>query len=63
MVNKSEMIEQIADLIRDKKIIGISDLRDESDREGIRIVVTLKQSANAEVVLNQLEMEILGRSG
>jgi len=54
MVNKSEMIEQIADLIRDKKIIGISDLRDESDREGIRIVIELKKDANHDVVLNQI---------
>ena len=54
MVNKAEMIEQIADLIRDKKINGISDLRDESDREGIRIVIELKKDSNPEVVLNQL---------
>ncbi len=54
MVNKAEMIEQIADLIRDKKIIGISDLRDESDREGMRIVIELRKDANPDVVLNQL---------
>ncbi len=54
MVNKSEMIEAIADLVRDKKVQGISDLRDESDREGMRIVVDLKQGANSDVVLNQL---------
>jgi len=54
MVNKSEMIEAIADAVRDKKIIGISDLRDESDRDGMRIVFDLKQGANSDVVLNQL---------
>ncbi|VVB81630.1 DNA gyrase subunit A [uncultured archaeon] len=54
MVNKSEMIEAIADLVRDKKIQGISDLRDESDREGMRIVIDLKVGANSDVVLNQL---------
>ncbi len=54
MVNKSELIEAIADLVRDKKIQGISDLRDESDREGMRIVIDLKSGANSDVVLNQL---------
>jgi DNA gyrase subunit A len=54
MVNKSELISQIADLVRDKKIIGISDLRDESDRDGMRIVVELKKDANHEVILNLL---------
>jgi DNA gyrase subunit A len=54
MVNKSMLIEQIADLIKEKTIVGIDDLRDESDREGIRIVIELKQSANSEVILNQL---------
>ncbi len=54
MVNKAEMIEAIADLVRDKKVQGIADLRDESDREGMRIVVDLKQGANSDVVLNQL---------
>ncbi len=54
MVNKAEMIEAIADLVRDKKVQGISDLRDESDREGMRIVIELKQGANSDVVLNQL---------
>ena len=54
MVNKSELLEETADLIRDKKIIGISDLRDESDRHGIRIVIELKKDADANVVLNQL---------
>jgi DNA gyrase subunit A len=44
----------IADLVKDKKIDGISDLRDESDRDGIRIVIELKRDANAQVVLNQL---------
>ncbi|MDP3699199.1 MAG: DNA gyrase subunit A [Nanoarchaeota archaeon] len=53
-VNKSELIEQIAELVRDKKIAGIRDINDESDREGIRIVVSLKKDADANVVLNQL---------
>ncbi|MBI2541992.1 DNA gyrase subunit A [Candidatus Woesearchaeota archaeon] len=54
MVNKSELLEEIADMVRDKKVIGISDLRDESDRHGIRIVIELKKDADANVVLNQL---------
>jgi DNA gyrase subunit A len=54
MVNKSRLIESIADLVKDKKIEGISDLRDESDREGMRIVIELKTNAQAEIVLNQL---------
>ena len=54
MVNKSSLVEQIADNVRNKRIIGISDLRDESDREGIRIVIELKRDANPEIVLNQL---------
>ncbi|MBW2994102.1 DNA gyrase subunit A, partial [Candidatus Woesearchaeota archaeon] len=53
-VNKSQLIEEIANLVRDKKIIGISDLRDESDREGMRIVIELKMGANSDVVSNQL---------
>ncbi len=53
-VNKAHLIEKIADLVRDKKIEGISDLRDESDRTGMRIVVEIKKDANANVVLNQL---------
>jgi len=53
-VNKSRLIEQIADLVRNKKIVGISDLRDESDRDGMRIVIELKRDANPNVVLNQL---------
>ncbi len=54
MVNKSMLIEEIAALVRDKRVTGISDLRDESDREGMRIVIELKMGANAEIVLNQL---------
>ncbi|MGD8494701.1 MAG: DNA gyrase subunit A [Gemmatimonadales bacterium] len=54
MVNKSRLIEQIAQLVRDKKVTEISDLRDESDREGIRIVVDLKRDAIPQIVLNQL---------
>ncbi len=53
-VNKSNLLEKIADLVRDKKIDGISDLRDESDRDGMRIFIELKRDAQAEVVLNQL---------
>ncbi len=54
MVNKSQLIEQIAGLVKDKKIQGIHDLRDESDREGIRVVIELNKDAQADVVLNQL---------
>jgi DNA gyrase subunit A len=53
-VNKSTMIEKIAELVRDKKIEGISDIRDESDRHGMRVVVELKRDAMSDVVLNQL---------
>ncbi len=56
MVNKSEMISQIADSVRDKKINGISDIRDESDRHGIRILIELKKDTNTDVLLNQLYM-------
>jgi len=54
MVNKSRLIEQIAQLVRDKKLTGIRDLRDESDRDGLRIVVELKRDAIYHVVLNRL---------
>ena len=53
-VNKATMVERIAELVRDKKIEGVSDLRDESDREGYRVVVELKRDAVPDVVLNQL---------
>lgn len=53
-VNKSALIEKIADLVRDKKIEDISDIRDESDRDGLRVVIELKRDANAPVVLNNL---------
>lgn len=53
-VNKSVMIEKIAELVRDKRIEGISDVRDESDRQGMRVVIELKRDAVPEVVLNQL---------
>jgi DNA gyrase subunit A len=53
-VNKAQLIEEIARLVRDKKIQGISDLRDESDREGMRIVIELRQGANTDIVQNQL---------
>ena len=54
MVNKARLIEKIADLVHEKRIDGISDLRDESDRDGLRIVIELKRDANASIVLNQL---------
>ena len=54
MVNKARMIENIADLVKEKRIDGISDLNDESNREGMRVVVELKREANPQVVLNQL---------
>jgi len=53
-VNKAKLIEKIADLVRDKKIDGITDLRDESDRTGLRIVIELRRDVNANVVLNNL---------
>ncbi|EME69821.1 DNA gyrase subunit A [Paramagnetospirillum caucaseum] len=53
-VNKARMLEQIAELVRDKKLEGISDLRDESDRDGVRVVIEIKRDAIADVVLAQL---------
>jgi DNA gyrase subunit A len=53
-VNKAKMVERIANLVNEKIIEGISDLRDESDREGVRVVIELKKDVNADVVLNQL---------
>ena len=53
-LNKSTLIERIADLVKEKKIVGISDLRDESDREGIRVVIELKKGEEPELVLNKL---------
>jgi len=53
-VNKSNLIEKIADLVRDKKLEGISDLRDESDKDGMRIVIECKRDAIAEIILNNL---------
>ena len=53
-VNKARLVERIADLVKDKKIEGISDLRDESDRNGMRIVIDLKRDANARLIINQL---------
>ena len=53
-VNKAKLIESIADLVKDKRIVGISDLRDESDRDGMRIVIELKRDANPNVILNLL---------
>nr|WP_225362954.1 DNA gyrase subunit A [Apilactobacillus quenuiae] len=54
MTNKAKLIERIADLVRDKRIDGISDINDESDREGMRIVIDVKRDASAQVVLNNL---------
>ena len=54
MVNKARLIEKIAELVRDKKIDGITDLRDESDRQGMRICIELRRDVNPNVVLNQL---------
>ena len=53
-VNKARLIEKIADLVRQKKLTGISDLRDESDREGIRVVIELKRGEESELILNSL---------
>ncbi|MFD9896959.1 DNA gyrase subunit A [Mesorhizobium sp. NPDC059025] len=53
-VNKASMIEKMAELVREKRIEGISDIRDESDRQGYRVVIELKRDANTEVILNQL---------
>ncbi|MDE6608518.1 MAG: DNA gyrase subunit A [Lachnospiraceae bacterium] len=54
MVNKARLIEKIAEMVRDKKIDGITDLRDESNREGMRIVIELRRDANANVIMNRL---------
>ena len=54
MVNKARLIEKIAELVRDKKIDGITDLRDESSREGMRVCIELRRDVNANVILNQL---------
>ena len=53
-VNKANLIEAIAQLVTDKKVEGISDIRDESDKDGLRVVIELKRDANAQVILNQL---------
>ncbi len=53
-VNKAAMVERIAELVRDKKIEGVADLRDESDRDGMRVVIEMKREASPDVVLNQL---------
>ena len=54
MVNKARLIEKIAELVRDKKIDGITDLSDQSSREGMRICIELRRDANPNVILNQL---------
>ena len=53
-VNKAELLKKIADLVREKRLEGISDIRDESDREGLRVVIELKRDAHGEIVLNKL---------
>ncbi|MFH1779443.1 MAG: DNA gyrase subunit A [Candidatus Omnitrophota bacterium] len=53
-VNKANLIESIAQLVQDKRVEGIADIRDESDKEGLRVVIELKRDANAQVILNQL---------
>ncbi|MEG1087818.1 MAG: DNA gyrase subunit A, partial [Cetobacterium sp.] len=53
-VNKAKLVEKIAELVKDKKLEGISDLRDESNRNGMRVVIELKRDANANIVLNKL---------
>ena len=53
-VNKAKLIEKMADLVKDKRVEGISDIRDETDRNGVRVVVEVKKDANAHVILNQL---------
>ena len=54
LVNKARLIEKIAELVKEKKIDGITDLRDESDREGMRVVIELRRDVNANIILNQL---------
>ena len=54
LVNKARLISKIAELVRDKKIDGITDLNDHSSREGMRIVIELRKDVNADVLLNQL---------
>ena len=54
MVNKAELIKQIANLVNDDKLRGISDIRDESDRQGMRVIIELRKDANSNVVINQL---------
>ncbi len=63
MVNKAQFIVQMADLVKNKKLEGISDIREESDREGMRIVVDIKKDANAQVVLNSLYKHTLLQKG
>ncbi|MDP4832638.1 MAG: DNA topoisomerase (ATP-hydrolyzing) subunit A [Rickettsiaceae bacterium] len=54
MVNKAKLVEKIADLVREKRVEGISDLRDESNKDGVRVVIEIKRDAVADVILNQL---------
>lgn len=61
-VNKAKLIEKIAELVRDKKIDGITDLRDESDRDGMRIVIEIRRDANSRVILNNLFKQTMMQS-
>lgn len=54
LVNKARLIEKIADLVKDKRLDGITDLRDESDRSGMRICIELRRDVNPNIMLNQL---------
>ena len=54
MINKAKLIEKIAELVKDKRIDGITDLRDESNREGMRVVIELRRDVNAGVILKQI---------
>ena len=62
-VNKARLLERIAELVQEKRIEGIADLRDESDREGLRVVIELKRDTVAQVILNQLFKPVTGQDG
>lgn len=53
-MNKASFIEKVADLVRDKKIVGISDIRDESNKEGVRVIIEIKKDAFPKKILNQI---------
>jgi DNA gyrase subunit A len=54
MVNKAKLVEKIAELVKEKRVVGITDIHDYSDRKGIKIEIDLKRDANAQIILNQL---------